>query len=393
MITISKSRESWANGLLAVVLLMFSAFHVEGKALTPAMGMQWHYRHPDVAFYEGLYAKQADRIQGLMNRSAATLGLITTQLQRRKLPLELLFIPLIESGYSPHAESPVGAVGPWQLMPQTAQQYGVVRNEWFDGRRDLMASTRAALDYLTYLHSLFEHDWPLALAAYNAGEGTVQAAIQQRASKGLRADLWSLALPDETKQYVPKLMALVRLYRAGKLHLPPVPEASRLVALRVEDGINMAWLARQLGRPLEEVSHYNAGLENAVAPRGSRVAIWMPMSWRARAELVLGDRGKVVALPDAVNAPLLAKRRSLPDEDLHALGWGVGLLQVEPAAADLYPQKAQSKEQGEKALARIAPHWQAKIDPVSQWNGEEAKAKAEAESPELGAAQSQDKIE
>lgn len=369
MITISKSRGSWANGLLAVVLLMFSALYAEGKALTPAMEMQWHSRHPDVAFYEGLYAKQADRIQGLMNRSAATLGLITTQLQRRKLPLELLFIPLVESGYSPHAESPVGAVGPWQLMPQTAQQYGVIRNEWFDGRRDLMASTRAALDYLTYLHSLFDHDWPLALAAYNAGEGTVQAAIQQRASKGLRADLWSLTLPDETKQYVPKLMALVRLYRAGKLRLPPVPEASRLVALRVEDGINMAWLARQLGRPLEEVSHYNAGLENAVAPRGSRVAIWMPMSWKARAQQALEGRSSVDPLQEEENVDLVVKRRSLPDDVLRALGWGVGLFQVAPAAVDLYSDRRIQEDKSTKS----APLWQSKIAPVHQWNSTQDK--------------------
>lgn len=380
MSSISKSREYWARVLLPGALLLslplLSPQAQSREEERPAM--HWQARHPDVAFYEALYRRESARIQGLLNRSAPSIVLIITQLQRRKLPLELVFVPLVESGYNPYAESPMGAVGPWQLMPKTAQQYGVIRHDWFDGRKDLLASTRGALNYLGYLHSLFGRDWQLALAAYNAGEGTVQGAMAQNSGKGRRTDFWSLSLPEETRQYVPKLLALVRLYRAGQLQLPALPEASRLIALHVEGGVSLAWLARQLGQSKEVLNFYNAGLEDTVAPRGSRVALLLPSSWGKRARQVLGARSQLLPLPAEKVSPELMARRSLPDEELRTLGWGVGLMQQEPGAADLHAgslvtpeadrEKAQEKGRDERVAQTIAPHWRPRIAPLNQWS-------------------------
>lgn len=387
MNSISKSKGSWAKTLLSVCLLALSTQVPAQDNVTQGSGgtaMHWQSRHPEVAHYEALYRKESAKIQLLMNRSAPAIRLIISQLQRRKLPLELVFVPLVESGYNPYAESPVGAMGPWQLMPSTARQYGVIRLDWFDGRKDLLASTRGALNYLSYLHSLFERDWLLALAAYNAGEGTVQGAMAQNSGKGRQADFWSLSLPQETRQYVPKLLALVRLYRAGHIQLPAVPEASRLVALHVEDGVSLAWLARKLGQSTDVLGYYNAGLENAVAPRGSRVALLLPAALSKRAHDVLGGRSQALPLPKEVVTTQAVARRALAEEELRALGWGVGLIQQTPGSMDLHSAQlaiAQQKPgEGEKsgkdqtgqtkknASLAITPHWRPKIDPLSQWN-------------------------
>lgn len=374
-----KSKGSWVKAMLAGGLLTLS-LPLMSQEVPPRQGegkaMNWQSRHPNVALYEGLYRKEAVRIQGLMTRSGPSIRFIVTQLQRRKLPLELLFVPLVESGYDPYAESPAGAVGPWQLMPKTAKQYGVIRYDWYDGRKDLISSTRGALNYLSYLYNLFGRDWLLALAAYNAGEGTVQNAIEQNKAKGRQTDFWSLSLPDETRQYVPRLLALVRLYRTGHLQLPAVPEASRLVALHVEDGISLAWLARKLGRSTEELGFYNAGLENAVAPRGSRVALLLPAGWGVRARQVLGTRSDNLPQPQEKAPPQIAKRRALPDKDLESLGWGVGLWQRTPGAVDLYSarpvnDKKSTQDEGVKKTAlpqTTSLRWRTNIDPLSQWN-------------------------
>ena len=380
MSSISKSKEFWVKALLAGSLLAMPAPLLSQDALTGAKksAMSWKARHPDVAFHESFYNEKLTKIQGMMNRSAPSIRYIVTQLQRRKMPLELMFVPLIESGYNPYAISPVGATGPWQLMPKTAQQYGVIKQDWYDGRKDLMASTRGALNYLNYLYNLFERDWLLALAAYNAGEGTVRSAMEQNSAKGRQTDFWSLSLPEETKKYVPKILALVRLYRDGKIKLPTVPEESRLIALHVKDGVSLAWLARQLGRTADELSFYNAGLENAVAPRGSRVVLMMPAGWGRRAHQVLGTGNSMQFMEKEPPAlPLLiAERRALSDNELKSLGWGVGLVQKTPGSADLYSERTttsqksapeKSKDQ-EKASQDIKPQWRAKIDPLSQWN-------------------------
>lgn len=377
---ILKLKGSWAKAFLAGYFMILPGT-VLSKDIDSEMKepmMSWHARHPDVALYEGLYEKNLVKIQAQMNNSATSIYFINTQLQRYKLPPELMFVPLVESGYNLHAESSAGAVGPWQLMPKTAQQYGVISHEWYNGRKDLMASTRGALNYLIYLYNLFEHDWLLALAAYNAGEGTVKNAIAQNKAAGRQTDFWSLQLSEETRQYVPKILALVRLYRKGKLQVQVVHEKSRLMALHVEDGINLAWLARKLGIPTDELGYYNAGLENGIAPRGSRVMLLMPAEWGKLARKILGSSNHIQPDPEVKTPQPSVKRPVLSNKELNSLGWGVGLIQHTPGGVQFYSeripaeQEKRQKNAGENDLVAsshsLSPQWRLRIEPLSQWN-------------------------
>ena len=131
---------------------------------------------------------------------------------------------MIESNYNPFLYSKRGATGLWQLMPGTATGFSLLINWWYDGRRDVVASTNAALNYLEYLHDYF-HSWLLAIAAYDAGEGTVAAAIRYNRRHGYLTDFWSLPLPYETREYVPKLLALadvIKNHQDYNLQLNPV---------------------------------------------------------------------------------------------------------------------------------------------------------------------------
>ena len=144
-------------------------------------------------------------------RSRPYLYYVVTEIERRGLPHELALVPLIESGYRPDATSPHGAAGIWQIMSSTAQRFELVQSRWYDGRRDVIASTTAALTYLESLKRRFRGDWLLALAAYNCGERTVERAIERNRVAGHGTDYWSLDLPRETELYVPRLLALLEI--------------------------------------------------------------------------------------------------------------------------------------------------------------------------------------
>ncbi|HSW71201.1 MAG TPA: transglycosylase SLT domain-containing protein, partial [Gammaproteobacteria bacterium] len=136
-------------------------------------------------------------------RAAPYLYFIHQQVKKRKLPIELVLLPIIESGYNPFIYSTAGAAGIWQIMPNTATGFGIKQDWWYDGRRDVVVSTRGALDYLSYLFDFFDGNSLLAIAAYNSGEGAVMSAIRRNIREGKSTDFWSLPLPRETRTYVP----------------------------------------------------------------------------------------------------------------------------------------------------------------------------------------------
>ncbi len=173
------------------------------------------------------YQARLDQLHRVSKRAEPYLFFIVEQLRERGMPLELALLPIVESSYQPQATSRSQAAGLWQFIPSTGTQYGLKQNWWYDGRRDVQASTQAALDYLQYLNNMFNGDWALSLAAYNAGEGTISRAVQKAQAKGEPSDYWSLDLPDETEHYVPRLLALVRMFHH--------PESYGLTPHRVED--------------------------------------------------------------------------------------------------------------------------------------------------------------
>jgi membrane-bound lytic murein transglycosylase D len=154
------------------------------------------------------YANNPSFLENAGERGSLYMHYIVERLEERNMPLELALLPVIESAYNPMALSRSDAAGIWQFIPSTGRYFNLRQTNFYDGRRDITASTTAALDYLTRLHDMFNGDWLLALAAYNAGEGTVSRAIERNQKLNLPTDYWNLPLPQETRDYVPKLLAL-----------------------------------------------------------------------------------------------------------------------------------------------------------------------------------------
>lgn len=196
-------------------------------------------------------------------RAAPYLYYILQQVKKRHLPAEIVLLPIVESGYNPFSQSPMGAVGVWQLMPGTASGLGVKRDGWYDGRRDVLASTRAALNYLKYLQNFFEGNWLLAIAAYNTGEGNVLSAIKRNIRDGRDTDFWSLPVAQETRDYVPSLLALAIIITNPDrypIYFPPVRNAPYLAQVDIGTQINLKYAAKLAGISDAKMKQLNPGL-------------------------------------------------------------------------------------------------------------------------------------
>ena len=216
------------------------------------------------------------RHQGYMNRVADRAELylyhIVSEVERRNLPGELAMLPVVESAYQPFAYSPARASGIWQFIPSTGRLYGLRYSWWYDGRRDVVASTRAALDYLEKLHAEFSGDWLLALAAYNSGEGNVRKAIRRNVRAGKPIDFWSLNLPRETRAYVPRLLAVAAVVAKPddyNLTLKPIADKPYFAAVQLDGQIDLALAAEMAEVSLEEMYLLNPGFSRwATDPDG-----------------------------------------------------------------------------------------------------------------------------
>ncbi len=214
------------------------------------------------------------------SRAAPYLYYILQQVKKRHLPAELVLLPIIESGYNPFSLSNVGAAGIWQLMPETASGLGVKRDWWYDGRRDVIASTRAALTYLAYLQSFFEGDWLRAIAAYNTGEGNVLTAIKRNIREGLDTDFWSLPVAQQTKDYVPSLLALaIIISRPDQypIYFPPVRNAPYLAQIDVGTQINLKYAAKLAGISYQKIIQLNSGFKGPATSRKGPNKLVLPI--------------------------------------------------------------------------------------------------------------------
>lgn len=198
---------------------------------------------------------------------------IVSELENNGLPSELALIPFIESAYNPFAQSPSRALGIWQFMPATARNFGLKQTPWYDGRRDIVASTAAAITYFKRLETMFDGDWLLVLAAYNAGEGTVRRAIQKNQRAGQPTDFWSLPLPNQTKKYVPQLIALSKIFADPSkfgLEIEAIPNEPQFAAIEVNAPIDLAQAARHADIDTKEIRLLNAGYGRWItAPSGA----------------------------------------------------------------------------------------------------------------------------
>jgi membrane-bound lytic murein transglycosylase D len=164
------------------------------------------------------YASNPDYLERAFGRAELYLYHIVSEIEARGMPLELALLPVVESAFEPYAYSRARASGLWQFIPGTGSRFGLKQGWWYDGRRDVVESTRAALDYLQYLHDEFDGDWLLAVAGYNCGEAAVARAVNANRKAGKPTDFWSIKLPKETRAYVPKLLAMKRLVANPEAH-------------------------------------------------------------------------------------------------------------------------------------------------------------------------------
>lgn len=205
-------------------------------------------------------------------RARPYLCYIVQALEQRGMPTEIALLPIVESAFRPFAYSAGQAAGIWQFIPTTAQDYGLQQNWWYDGRRDVIAATHAALDYLQRLNVIFAGDWLLAIAAYNAGEGTVLRAIKHNAAAGRPTDFWHLDLPGETEAYVPRLLALRSLIDTPaeyRLELPTIPNELPIAVVEIRSQIDLALAARLADVSLAELYQLNPGYNRwATGPNG-----------------------------------------------------------------------------------------------------------------------------
>ena len=216
----------------------------------------------------------------LSAKSRPYIHYVIQELKRRNLPLELALLPFIESNYDPNAFSHGSAAGFWQIIPGTARQYGVPINSWYDGRRDIVLSTNAALDYLTRLHKFFNGDWLLAIAAYNAGEGTVSYVQKRNATWGKNTDFWSLNLPHETKQYVPRFLALIHIIKNSNslgIDLPELKNEEQFKISYWPTQIDLTALADILNISLKEIYKLNPGFNYWQSPPDGPHQILIPV--------------------------------------------------------------------------------------------------------------------
>ena len=205
-------------------------------------------------------------------RAEPYLYYIVEELEKRNMPLDLALLPIVESAYNPFAYSRSRASGIWQFMPGTGRNYGLRQNWWYDGRRDIVAATNAALNYLQKLHQEFDGDWLLALAAYNSGEGNVGKAIRRNKKAGKPTDFFSLKLPGETRAYVPSLLAIAEIISNPgkyKIALKPITNTRYFEIVDVDSQIDLATAAELSELSIEELYTLNPGFNRwATDPNG-----------------------------------------------------------------------------------------------------------------------------
>jgi membrane-bound lytic murein transglycosylase D len=228
--------------------------------------------HPRVQPDREWFTNHQAYLDRTFTRAAPYLHYITEEVKARGMPMEIALLPVVESAYQPFAYSRSRAAGIWQFIPGTANLYGLKIDWWYDGRRDIQASTGAALTYLQKLHDQFDGDWLLALAAYNSGEGTVARAIAKNQSRGLGTRYWDLDLPRETESYVPRLLAIADIVdnpeRFG-LSIRTIPDKPVLQTVDTGAQLDLAIAADLAGLTLDELYIFNPAFNSwATAPNG-----------------------------------------------------------------------------------------------------------------------------
>jgi len=354
---------------------------------------------------ERWYADRPDYVQRMTERGSRYLFHVVEELDKRGMPTELALLPFIESAFNPQAMSVASASGMWQFIPSTGKDYDLKQNIFRDDRRDVLASTRAALDYLGRLYKLFG-DWHLALAAYNWGEGNVARAIARNQKAGLPTDYLSLRMPDETRLYIPKLQAVKNIVLhpdAFGLELPELKNHPYFLSVPIERDIDVGLAAKLADVSMEEFRFLNpqmnkpvilaAGTEQillpydnanhfvkAIANHHGPLATWT--AWVAPKTLRPADAAKQVGISEAAlrevnhipprmlvkaGSTLLVPRSAHRDTDVSEQVADNAMLSFAPDAPPLRRLTLRAGKKGE-SVASVAQRYHVSASQVAQWN-------------------------
>jgi membrane-bound lytic murein transglycosylase D len=254
------------------------------------------------------YLKNKSYLHDVTLRAEPYMYWIAGQIKERNMPMELVLLPIVESAFDPHATSSRSAAGLWQIIPSTGRNYGLKQTSAYDGRRDVVASTTAALNMMQRLNRMFDGDWLLTVAAYNSGEGRVLNAMKANKRRGKPTDFWSLPLPQETKLYIPKMLALSEIFKNSKqygVRLPSADESRALARVEVNNPMTLSKVADMAGISVSQMKTYNAGYKNARLGSSGPQYVMVPRkhAGQLRTSLAASDF-------ESVQSGLLAENRS-----------------------------------------------------------------------------------
>jgi membrane-bound lytic murein transglycosylase D len=349
------------------------------------------------------YSSRPDYVARMTDRSKLYLYHIVSELERRNMPTELALLPFIESAYNPQALSVAKAAGMWQFVPGTGKTFNLRQNMFQDERRDVLASTSAALDYLEKLHDMFG-DWYLALAAYNWGEGNVQRAISRNQAAGLPTDYMSLKMPAETRSYVPKLQAVKNIIANPQMYgltLPDIPNHPYFVTVTTSHDIDVDIAARLSGMTLDEFKALNPSFRLPMILGATQSQILLPFDNAQQFEVNLKAYSGQLAswttytvnertTPDAlaqkigVDVDMLMATNRIPrgmrlkpgstvvvpreddDEDISADVAENAVLAMEPDVPDT--RKVLIRVRRHESMASVAGRYGVSVRQLSAWN-------------------------
>ena len=273
------------------------------------------------------YAARGDYFYRMTERSRKYLFHIVEELDRRDMPTELALLPFVESAFNPQAVSSAKAAGMWQFMPATGKDFELKQNMFRDDRRDVLASTRAALDYLQQLYGMF-NDWHLALAAYNWGQGNVKKAIERNQKRGLPTGYADLTMPNETRLYVPKLQAIKNLVASpgeNNVRLPHIGNHPFFDSVTIDRDIDVALAARLAELNEDDFRELNPSLHRPVILASGTPNILLPWDnaaiFKRNLQFHLGPMATWTAwaVPGSMKTAEIAKRFNMPESDLRSL--------------------------------------------------------------------------
>jgi len=295
---------------------------------------QWYLSHPE-------------SLRRMVDRSKRYLHHIVEELEKRRMPTELALLPMVESAFNPMAYSRAHASGLWQFIPATGKRFDLQQNWWHDQRRDIVASTSAALDYLQTIYNM-HGDWHLALASYNWGENAVGRAVQKNLAKGLPTDYCSLTMPNETRLYVPKLMALKRIFSnpamVAELNLPAIPNRPYFATFETDKAIDVKIAAKLAGMTVEEFTVLNPAHNRPVIHPATPLVIPADRMEDFRANLEQHDaplsRWKVYTLKSGEKIEKIAPRFGISVQELKRVNGLKGRLRITTGTALLVPAGA-----------------------------------------------------